>query len=67
MRKKIKNAGVVSVRKTYASDRATDGRKAAKLDLGSRGREEAMAILSLSLYNLVKDRIAGDPAKEMQL
>lgn len=67
MCKKIKNAEVVSVRKTPASDRATDGSEAAKLDLGSRGREEAMAILSLSLYNLVKDRIAGDPAKEMQL
>lgn len=42
--------------------------KAAKLDLGIRGSEEAMAILNLSLYNLVTDKIiVGDPAKEMQL
>lgn len=42
--------------KPYASDRATDGSEAAKLDVGVRGSEEAMAILSLSLYNLVTDK-----------
>lgn len=37
----------------YVSYRANDGSEAAKLDLGIWGSEEAMAILNLSLYNLV--------------
>lgn len=40
----------------YVSYRAKDGSEAAKLDLGIWGSEEAMAILSLSLYNLVKEK-----------
>lgn len=52
--------------------RAADGSGAAELDLDIRGGEEAMvAILSLSLYNFVKEKkkkmTVRDPAKEMQL
>lgn len=53
---KLKQSVVFSVRKVNFSYRTTDGREAAELDLDILGSEEAMAILSLSLYNLVKEK-----------
>lgn len=50
--------------------RAADGSGIAELDVDVRSGEEALvAILSLSLYNFVKEKkkIVRDPAMEMQL